>query len=118
MAIGPVPDEILSDEAQVKFGLGHMTKIFKDKGINAQVDGSQAVVTLSHGNEPAESMSAGSGMKLDNRAYRVVTEGQQFKLELSLDLGSTFLPEASFTSPEFEDLVGSAWVDGRIEKIR
>ena len=116
MVIGPVPDEVQGPSALFTFGLGHMQKILSDKGIKAQIEGKQVVATFAGGEAPAETMTA-AGLVLDKRAYRVLSEDDQHKLEFSTDLGETFDFAGNFADADLANAVGSAWVDGRVEKV-
>lgn len=116
MLIGPIPDNIVSADGITSFGLGHMSKIFADKGIKANIEGQQAITTFSINGEPAESQTF-AGKKLDVRVFRIQPTEDKHGLELSYDLGKTFELAAEFINYDFARAVGEAWVEGRVENF-
>lgn len=114
MVIGPVPTDLNTDQAKVKFGLSHVSRILSDRGIQATVDGKHAIATITNGVDPAETITVDGLKPIDNRAFRVQPSNGGHALELSIDLGTSFKTAATFVDFDFANSVGAAWVDGRI----
>lgn len=115
MKIGPVPGDITEGHAAMSFGLQNFARILSENGLPASVDGKLAIGTFSLDGEPAVTQTIG-GIRLDTRAFRVQPDGDNHQLEISTDLGESFKVAGNFVDYDFANLIGEAWVDGRIEK--
>lgn len=115
MLIGPVPDEVQSEQAQYKFAIANVSHILDQKGIKANIDGKRVIATVSIPNAPAKSIDF-SLNNIDERVYRLQPDGDRHNLEISTDLGKTFQFAAAFADANFAIAVGDSWVDGVITK--
>lgn len=115
MNIGPIPEDVTSSSGIMSFGINNFVRILAEKGIKASVDGQFAIGTFGMNGEAAKSQTF-AGITLNDRAFRIQPAGDQHQLEISSDLGTSFDIAGTFPSYDFANLIGSAWVDGRIEK--
>ncbi|AXK43765.1 hypothetical protein [Erythrobacter aureus] len=117
MSIGPVPESVQSTEQFLTFGIANLQAILKDKGITAKVDADQIIATVVDGSDKAETFTANGLKMLDERAYRVQTNGDAHNLEFSTDTGNTFNVVGTFSDETLANAIGTAWVDGRVESV-
>ncbi len=117
MSIGPVPDTVEKTEEFVTFGIANLQAVLRDKGISAKVDAEQIIATVVDGSEKAETFTANGLQLLDERAYRVQSNGKQHNLEFSTDLGNSFNVVGTFSNEAFANAIGAAWVEGRVESV-
>ncbi len=108
-------DEILSNFARTAtFALASAGKTFADKGVEARIDGENAIVSyMDEGKLASFTMK---GAKLDDRHFRVKPDDENgFALEVSADGGLKFEKVGSFGEASIADRFGRAWAAGRTE---
>lgn len=115
MNIGPIPADLKSSSQIMTFGLQNFARILSEKGIDADVDARCALGTFSMDGVGAATQTT-DGVRVDQRVYRLQPEGDQHRLEISVDLGANFDFAGNFASYDFARTIGDAWQEGRIEK--
>ena len=111
--IGPVPDEIQGHTALLAFAVANATRIINATGVETQLKGEEATITYKV-DDKLKSFAA-TGREITSRHFRVEErENGLHALEVSTG-GDEYTETGLFNDAAFAELVGEAWVSGKVE---
>lgn len=112
--IGPVPNEVQGHNALLKFALANTQRILDATGVETRIKGEEATISYKTDDDKLRSFAA-TGRELSNRHFRIdPREDGLHALEVSTD-GQEYTEVGLINDPAFAELIGEAWVAGKVE---